>query len=178
MTENLRISFDCSVVEVVACQLEFLRSRQSSVLEGSLKTQLEVEPTGDSMHAPCDCCGNQNRCVWGFIHTPRYTLAAYYVHWTVGRMTDHGANFDVIIGRWGDGATAADRHLIALEYRVMDTGPAFMVIDAAGRPADDPGMVGRALARAQVIGTPDAKQVFEVVDAILAQDPRLAELVG
>lgn len=140
--------------------------------------RLEVEPTGEKNHGPCTCCGGNSRCVWGLVRTPRAALAAYYVHWTVGRVADHGANFDLIVGRWGDRTAASDRQLIALEYRVLDRGPALMVIDAAGRPADSREMVGQALKRAEVIGTPAAKQAFEIIDAILAQDIRLAELVA
>jgi hypothetical protein len=105
-------------------------------------------------------------------------LAAYYVHWTVGKLGDHGAIFDLIVGRWGNRATAADRHLVSLDFRVRGNGPAFMVIDAGGRPVNDPAIVGWAMTRAEVLGTPAAKQAFEIVDAILAQDNRLSKLVS
>ena len=96
-------------------------------------TRLIVEPTGERNYGPCQCCGNESRCVWGLVSTPSEALAAYYVHWTVGRVADHGANLDLIVGRWGEEATAADRRLVALEYRLLDRGPAVMVIDAARR---------------------------------------------
>jgi hypothetical protein len=139
---------------------------------------LKVEPTGEKDHGPCECCGNNSRRVWGFVHTPDATLAAYFVHWTVGRVTDHGANFDLIVGRWGEEATAADRALVALKYRLLENGPAFMVIDAQGRPAADTNLVGRVLRRDEVVGQPVAKQAFAVVDAVLAEDARVAELLG
>jgi hypothetical protein len=138
---------------------------------------LEVEPTGEKDHGPCACCGKNSRCVWGFVRTPRAQLAAYFVHWTVGRVSDHGANFDLIVGRWGERATATDRSLVALEYRLLDNGPAFMVIDAEGRPAADSELVGRVLRRADVIGRPIADEAFGIVDAVLAQDARVAELL-
>jgi hypothetical protein len=100
------------------------------------------------------------------------------VHWTLTRVHDHGAHFDLIIGRWGERTTAADRVLVALEYRVLESGPAFMVIDAASRPAATNELVGRALAREEVIGRPIAAEAFAIVDAVLAQDPRVAELLG
>jgi hypothetical protein len=105
-------------------------------------------------------------------------VAAYFVQWAVGRVADHGALFDLVLGRWGAGATAADRVLVTLDYRITDTGPAFMVIDSAGRPADDPSMVGRALSRAEVVGQPVAAESFTVADAVLAQDARIAEVLG
>jgi hypothetical protein len=137
-----------------------------------------VEPTGQKDSGPCACCGNTSRCVWGYVHLPDATLAAYFVHWTVGRVSDHWPNFDLIIGRWGDGASAADRSLVTLESRLLDTGPAFRVIDAAGRPAAKNRLVGQVLRRSDAVGQPIAQQAFAVVDAVLAQDARVAELLG
>lgn len=93
-------------------------------------------------------------------------------------MIDHGANFDVIIGKWGEASSASDRVLVALEYRLLETGPAFMVIDAESRPAAQSKLVGRALPRSEVIGQSFATEVFAVADAVLAQDARVAEMLG
>jgi hypothetical protein len=84
---------------------------------------LVVEPTGTNDYGPCACCGNSSRCVWGFIHAPVGTLASYFVHWTLNRVPDHGANFDLILGNWGDDATADDRYLVSLAYRLCEDGP-------------------------------------------------------
>jgi hypothetical protein len=138
---------------------------------------LRVEPTEESDFGPCECCGSRTRRVWGFVHSPAGT-AAYFVQWAVGRVPDHGALFDLILGRWGDGATAADRVLVTLDYRLTDTGPAFMVVDSGGRPAAGSELVGRALVRADVVGQPVAGEAFSVADAVLAQDARVAELLG
>ena len=139
---------------------------------------LEIEPSGSNDYGPCECCGNMSRCVWGFVHSPKKAVAAYFVHWTLTRVADHGASFDLIIGKWGDGTTAADRSVVSLAYRLEDTGPSFMVIDAPDRPAATGGLADRALTRSQVIGKPIAKQAFAIVDAILAQDARVEELLG
>jgi hypothetical protein len=139
---------------------------------------LEVEPTGANDYGPCECCGNHSRCVWGFVHTPEASLASYFVHWTLTRVADHGANFDLIIGRWGEGTSARDRVLVALEYRLLESGPGLMVIDAGARPTASSELVGRALTRAEVVGRPIAEQAFAIVDAVLAQDPRVAEWYG
>jgi hypothetical protein len=139
---------------------------------------LRVEPTESRDFGPCDCCGAATRRVWGYVHSHGGTAAAYFVQWAVGRVADHGALFDLVLGQWGEGTTAADRVLIALDYRLTDTGPAFMVIDSDSRPAAKSELVGRALARIEVVGQPIAEQAFRVVDALLAQDPRIGELLG
>jgi hypothetical protein len=139
---------------------------------------LSIEPMGQNDFGPCDCCGNASRCVSGFVHDADAAVAAYFVHWTPGRVADHLPNFDLILGRWGEGATARDRCMVAMQYRLLDSGPAFMVIDPEGRPSATSDLVGKALARSEVIGQPIAAQAFAVVDAILAQDERVAELFG
>jgi hypothetical protein len=139
---------------------------------------LEIKATGSKDYGPCECCGNNSRMVSGFVGTPQETLASYSVHWTLGRVADHGANFDLIIGHWGQDADAADRCLVALAYRLFNSGPEFMVIDAEDRPSAKSDLVGRILRRSDVIGQTIAEQSFALVDAILAQDGRVAELLG
>ena len=150
-----------------------------SAVEGVLPVdRLRVEPTESRDFGPCACCGSQTRRVWGYVRSRAGIAAAYFVQWAVGRVTDHGALFDLVLGPWGEGTTAADRVLATLDYRLTDTGPAFMVIDSAGRPAAESGLAGRALSRADVVGQPIAKRVFRVADAVLAGDTRIAELLG
>jgi hypothetical protein len=100
--------------------------------------------------------------------------AAYWMHWTVGRLTETGANLDLVLGRWGDNTSADDRVAIALVHRQQpDSSPALIVVDAALRPIARKGMAGRALAREDIIGAPLAAQVFSITDAIYEQDDRL-----
>ena len=53
-----------------------------------------------------------------------------------------------------------------------------MVIDASDRPVSQSDLVGEALTRAEVIGTPTAKIAFDIVDAVWIQDDRIREIVG
>ncbi len=138
---------------------------------------LRVEPqTSNDGH--CDCCGDTTRTVNGFISTPEATVAAYFVSWTVGAVASHGANFDFIIGSWGERASPDDRAAVALELRIIEGRPQFMVRDAAGRPVASSDLVARALRRTEVIDTPLAQQVFDLVDAVWVQDPRIAEVAA
>jgi hypothetical protein len=45
------------------------------------------------------------------------------------------ADFDLTIGPWGENTDASQRFPISLKYRVIDTGPPFMVVDASPRAA-------------------------------------------
>ena len=49
-------------------------------------------------------------------------------------MPDQGANFDMIIGPWGEDAIAANRSAVGLAYQLTEAGPSLMVIDACARP--------------------------------------------
>ncbi|MBI5129169.1 MAG: hypothetical protein HZA66_06985 [Rhodopseudomonas palustris] len=139
------------------------------------RAALIVAPDGDHVTGHCACCGRVSRCVWGTVSTDDAGLAMYYVHWSVGHVAEVGADLDLIIGRWGDGTGAADRCVVRLHHVVSPDG--VMVQDAAMRDGFDR-LAARALARAEVIGTPLAAEVFAVYDAILLQDARLGELHG
>jgi len=140
--------------------------------------ELTIEPSGSKDFGPCECCGGQSRTVWGHAHGPAGTVAAYFVQWTLGQVDRHGAHFDLIIGKWGTGANRSDRFSVSLEFRRTDKGPSFMVIDSGGRPVASSNLVGKSLAREEVIGTALAQVAFDIVDAVWLQDDRIAEVVG
>jgi hypothetical protein len=81
------------------------------------------------------------------------------------------------LGQCGTGTTKADRYLVSLEFRRTERGPEFMVIDASQRQVGAE-LAHRGLLRDEVIGTPLAKQAFDIVDAIWIQDPRIGEVRG
>jgi hypothetical protein len=141
-------------------------------------SELTIELSGSKDLGPCECCGGDSRTVWGFVHSRRGPEAAYFVQWTLGHVDQHGANFDLIVGKWGTGADRADRCAVSLEFRRTEQDPSFMVIDSASRPVATSDLVGRSLARSEVIGSPLAKTAFDIVDAIWLQDKRIAEIVG
>ena len=139
---------------------------------------ITIQPTGSKDAGTCDCCGRSSRRVWGHAYTDGRPLAAYFVHWTLGHVADRGANIDLILGEWGEGTSSESRSALALAYRLIDTGPSMMVIDADNRPFSSSTLVGRALRRDEVIGTSAAQNAFAVADAVLAQDERVAEILG
>ena len=142
-----------------------------------LSSELKVEPSGSSDHGPCECCGNRSRTVWGSLLVGARAVALYYVQWTLTRVHDHGANFDLVLGDWRTDATSQQRCLVAVAYRVVDGRPQFMVIDAENRPlGKEGGLAANALRRDQVIGTPLAREVFAMLDAIWLGDNRIVEL--
>jgi hypothetical protein len=111
------------------------------------------------------------RRVWGYVTQGEATIAAYFVEWTPGHV-EKAAKFDFIVGKWGPVAEAADRKAVALDFRQLETGPAFRVINATDRPVGKNSLVGEALSREQVIGEPVAQTVFAICDTVFLDDPR------
>ena len=138
---------------------------------------ITIEQVGSKDYGPCPCCGNLSRSVWGYAFREDAIIAAYFVHWTLGR-PDHGANFDFIIGTWGNETAENDRQAVSLEFRLIENSPQFMVIDAKDRPVAESELVKTVLSRADVIGTPIAQEVFDLVDAVWLHDERISELYG
>lgn len=75
-----------------------------------------------------------SRKVSGRVYSDNDAHAMYFVHWTLGQVPRHGAHIDIIIGEWDD------RSAVSLEYRIGETGPSVMVIDAHGRDHADPSL--------------------------------------
>jgi hypothetical protein len=136
---------------------------------------LTIYPENENTFGPCDCCGEMTRRVWGYVYRSDEALAAYYVEWTP-RHDGSQANFDIMISKWGEDTSASDRQAVAVEFRKLDTGPAFMVIDAETRNVSTNSLISSALAREEVIGTPLAKEIFSICDLIYVEDPRISEL--
>jgi len=113
--------------------------------------------------------------VWGYVYQGNDALAVYYVEWTPGHDGEQ-ANYDLIVGIWGEDADASDRQEIAVEFRKLDTGPAFRVINANDRQISKSTLVSKSLGRGSVIGTPIAAKVFAICDLIYPGDPRISEL--
>ena len=133
---------------------------------------LRTEALGESS-GRCECCGNESRCVWGIVFDDDVATAAYWMQWTPRHLLEEGANLDLVVGRWGENATSEDRMAIALLHRQQADGtPALMVIDAADRPSRDR-LAAKTLSRDDVIGTPLARRVFALADAIYANDDRI-----
>jgi hypothetical protein len=123
----------------------------------------------------CSCCGGQRRRIWGYVHDGEAALAAYFLLWTVGQVPTHGARLDLILGDWADGTTPENRFAVSLEYRRDDSATGFAVIDADDSRST---VASRSLRREEVVDTEIAKAATAIAEAILAADPRTAEIQG
>ena len=142
-----------------------------------MTSEFIIETDGAHNTGRCECCGNFSRAVWGYADRNGDAYAVYWVHWTRNHVLDHGANFDIILGEWGEDSSSSDRYAVSLEYRVLESGPAVMVIDSSRREFSQDDRADTALDRDDIIGSPFAQDVFDLYDAIMAQDERLKEIL-
>ena len=130
---------------------------------------------GESDEGLCECCGKTTKTIWGFISRNKLCRAVYYVSWTEGHQ-ERGATFLISLGDW-EGEESADRQSFALRLKMMPTGAAFMMVDAAktqwakdGAAQND--ILGVMLDRAAALVSPLKADVFAIADLILDQDKR------
>jgi hypothetical protein len=123
----------------------------------------------------CACCGSTSKTIWGDLSAEAVAVATYFVQWTVGA-PKHDVNIDLVVGAWGEGARPQDRVLVSVLYRPSSEGGSFMVIDGEGRYAGKSELCGRAMCRAEVVGTPFAQEVYSLLDSVWLTDPRMAEV--
>jgi hypothetical protein len=131
--------------------------------------ELEVEAES-SGH--CNCCGETTKRIWGWLHTVEGTVAAYFWTWTENSPS-HGAWIELIIGKWGDSAQTRDRSLALVEFYIFENGPAYRVTDPE---VAKPALADHVLMRKDIIGTPLAQTMFDMLDVVWAEDTRLHEL--
>ena len=142
-----------------------------------LKDEFEVELDAKQTHK-CDCCNRRTRTVIGYVNHGEKTLAAYYISWVIGGAPNHDATIDLIIGKWDEDSTAADRKSMSMICRWVKEGLGYSTIDATERVQVKPkdSLVGHAYKREEVVGTPFAKFAYSLIDVIMEKDYRVEPL--
>ncbi|RAQ04258.1 hypothetical protein DPR02_26770 [Burkholderia cepacia] len=148
-----------------------------------LLSELRPMSAGESIHAypgeestfNCACCGGETRRITGELHQDDSVVGVYFVQWATGR-PDHPPIIDLVLGDWGESAGPADRVLVSLIYIPREGGGPVSIVNAAERRVDISDLFEFALAREQVIGTPLAPLVFQMIDALWITDPRIADV--
>ena len=125
---------------------------------------LELEPQRSKTFA-CPCCGSTTHTVSGWVHDERGTRCAYFVNWADDG--HHPPHMTLGYGRWGEGATAADRGAIFAE---LHSG-GWEIVDhpSPAAPEDQYETLGEPVPAAAVQGA----AVQETVEFIAATDKRL-----
>ena len=111
--------------------------------------------------------------MWGYLHAADHPLACYFIQWTSQR-AEHRANFDFLVGTWGNNSVH-DKRLLAWEFHPR--GPSFMAVDASERPAAKSPLCVAALSRAELVADSALMDLStELLDSVWLGDPRIQEL--
>ena len=129
-----------------------------------------LEEGESSKGEACACCGEKTRTVWGYIKRDGIPRAVYYVSWTQ-RHQERGALFLLSVGDW-EAKTPNARESFALAFRLLPTGPAFMIVDASETNWARNELLGVMLDRETALASPLKTEVFAIADGILGQDKR------
>ncbi len=142
-----------------------------------MASPIAIKPLGENDTGRCPCCGRVSRKLWGLWGDEPHGRGSYFVHWTIGHVFENGAHFDLIFaGPKQEDVEIPEFHAVSIEYRIADQGPQMMVVDAKPQAFAMSPRLGHCLRRSDVIGSPFAKTVFDICDAILIEDRRLAAL--
>jgi hypothetical protein len=121
----------------------------------------------------CPCCECETACTRGTVENDGTRLAVYLIKWTVGDPS-HGMAWLVSLPDPASGREVSVSLGYSFEYN------SFMVrhVGDYSWDADDTTGFGELLDRDQVIGTPLAARVFEMVDDIWLSDPYVQDFVA
>ncbi len=117
------------------------------------------------------------RSVWGYGSNQGEARAAYFIRWTDGHH-ERGALLMVSIGAWGTQSIPSERMAFGLECRVLESGPAFMLVDAEDLPWSGETILGQKLTRAAALASPLKAEVFAITDRLIEDDPRFRAFLG
>jgi hypothetical protein len=140
-----------------------------------VKDTLRLEAGKEQITGHCDCCGNQTRVFRGFVYRGEVAYAVYMSAYTMDH-PDHGVSMAVSVGGWG--GSTEQKECVALEWRVSDSGPGCMVIDAGTPRWAQEQSLGAMLSRSNVMNSERAKEAFAISDIVQQNDQRLSQALG
>lgn len=134
-------------------------------------TSIRVEPANDSRH---DAADGAWRTVWGYVFSENGPRAVYYVRWNDTALRE--AEFVVSVGEWGEGSGPHERSCTVLVGQKYEGRLALMLVDAAFSSFADQSFLGAMKGAEEVRGSELAREVFRILDEVLVQDERVAQL--
>jgi hypothetical protein len=127
-------------------------------------------PDGDEYETKCTCCGRPIYWGYGWLESGRAPLAAYWYQWSEG----HEGRFCLAIARFDE-----EEHLVpgvvCVRAWVHSNSIHYSVLEPPDAPWSDFGKFGAAAGREEALT--DKSRVFELVDAIAANEKRISSRI-
>jgi hypothetical protein len=138
---------------------------------------LSVEASKETVIGHCDTCGHETRVFRGYIRQHGSAFGVYLARYTDSH-PEYGASLAISLRGWGEGNDPGLKECIALEWRVTETGPECVVVDATTSPWGGEAFLGRMLSGEEALNSGRAQEAFLVSDAIWLADARLPLALG
>lgn len=139
---------------------------------GFPSAEIRIEEGESAELATCFDCGKRNLAVWGFVSRKGMACGAYYANWSEGHH-ERGVQILLGIGSFIDGSTSSQRKMIAIDCRMGEGRPNYMVLDASKIKLDDEASLGKGLTREEMMNDPLKNEYFKIMDQITSDDGRI-----
>lgn len=128
---------------------------------------IEFEPPGQST---CPCCGGITTALTRFITIDGNARGVYYAVFSDNHPDSHVIVL-LSLGEWWSGTSPDSRSAFAFRIWMKEDRFQVGVIDAQEAGWPDAAIMGRRMTRTEALAHPLIKQVFEISDQIVEQDP-------
>lgn len=131
----------------------------------------------DPTESTCECCGNVTVRLTRFVYRDGDAYAVYYAQYTAGHEEKRLSGL-IGLGEWGEGATPEQR--IAFPFQIWTDDKNFIVrlVNAEDSPWSHVTFLGRILNREGALKHEWIKEVFDITDQMVANDPVITKYFG
>jgi len=172
-------SGDSDEIELFMALVDDLKAIRSNVDAGRLDRGagvLEIEHDGVSTFGDYDCDHRTLKST-GFVSEGESAYAVYFARWTEG-VKSSGVSFLVSIYGWAEGSDETEKRLVAVHCHLLENGPGFQVLEAPDVYwGDVSSYFGQVMTRNDVVGRAIGKDVFDIVDIAIVDDPAVRAFV-
>ena len=125
----------------------------------------------------CECCGNKNETVHGFVYNNNDAYAVYFASWTVSHL-ERGVTMAIGIGEWGEEAIPTQRFSVGIECRTTKDQIQFAIIDPEQSPWGRTEFLGRMLSREAALNHSSIKDIFNIAEHVVHDDTRISSFIN
>ena len=139
-----------------------------------MKISVEAIPDGEEHESACSCCGRPVYSGCGELHSDVAALADYWYRWSEG----HEGRFTMAVAIRDElGEPVENGGVVVLSGRVDPENIVYSVLSPADSPWAGFGAYGHVIDRDAALANAGPTNLFNIVDAISANEKRLASRV-
>jgi hypothetical protein len=133
------------------------------------KVDVRVVPAGSESTGACTCCGRPIYSGHGDLLAAQGPVASFWYRWSEG----HDGRFVLGIGRY-DAEGLEVPGIVVVQARLVEENIEYSIVAPDDSPWNSLGRFGGPLSREAVIEQGFQIELFHIVDAIAANEPRIS----